>query len=91
MTSKYWENNYDHLDKSIDFPRVNYSRSLQAKVNGRWQTIFNFILTNGSTAGRKGVALSQWPEFEIVCAEFKNASKFRITNTDSILPLYFLR
>lgn len=76
---------FPSLDKFC-FPTVDYARSLQTKVKGKWVTIYNFILTNKTCEGRKGMGLVDWLEFEQVTAEYPAGTEFRITSCISLLP-----
>jgi len=72
--------------KKDDFPDIDYARSLDVKIKGRWVTIYNFILRNWTVKGREKIALRDWPEFAMVTAEYPADSQFRITSTLSIIP-----
>lgn len=89
--TKLWDNDYSHLDQKTDFPRVHNGRSLQAKIKGRWVTVYNFMIYDYTCHDRRHLDLSDWPEYAEVCAEFPQATKFRIDWTKSVLPWYSMR
>ena len=84
--------NFENYLNEHCFPEVDQARSLQAKINGKWFSVYNFILNKHTVKGREKLGLKDWPEFEMVKAEiiasYPNAKvdNFRIVMTKSIIP-----